>query len=261
LAQQTDASSLPWQAGPLRGRLGEIATVTIPAGLQFVGQSDAGRFMEMTQNPSDGRELGVVLNLSDPPWFAVFSFAQRGYVKDDERDALDADKLLTSIKRGTEVANQTRRERGWSTLNIVGWQRPPFYDPRTSNLTWAINGTGADGDVVNHSTRLLGRRGVMEVDLVLAPQHYAGATPTFNALLSQFSFNPGERYSEFRRGDKVAEYGLTGLIVGGTGAALVKTGLLQKLWKFLVIGFLAVVSFIKKLVGGRRSTSDQTSNV
>jgi uncharacterized membrane-anchored protein len=250
-AQQDPAgafAALGWQLGPTNGDLGGIASITVPEGYQFVGQGGAGRFLELLENPSNGDELGVLLSGSSS-WFVVFSFSPDGYVADDERD-LDADAILASIKEGTEQSNDVRRERGWSTLQIVGWQQKPFYDQQTHNLTWAIQGSSDGSSSINHSTRLLGRRGVMNVDLVLSPDDLGAALPAFTQLLTGFTFNPGHRYAEYRSGDKIAEYGLTGLIVGGAGVALVKTGLLQKFWKVIVLGLVAAAGAVKRLFAG-----------
>jgi uncharacterized membrane-anchored protein len=189
----------------------------------------------------------------------VFEFSADGYVKDDDR-SLDADAILASIREGTEAANEIRRERGWATLEVLGWQQAPFYDAATNNLTWSIRGSSEGSTNINHSTRLLGRKGVMKVNLVLSPDDVGTALPTFNEVMTQFSFNPGERYAEFTRGDKVAEYGLTGLIVGGAGVALVKSGLLQKFWKLIVFGLIALAGGIKKLLSRNRET-EQPSHV
>jgi uncharacterized membrane-anchored protein len=255
-------AALRWQQGPRQGDLGGIASITIPAGHRFLGRGDAGRFMELNENPSDGSELGVLIN-TEALWFVVFEFSRDGYVKDDDRD-LDADAILSTIKQGNDYANKLRRERGWARLDIVGWQQRPFYDPRTNNLTWAISGSTEGRIGINHSTRLLGRRGVMRANLVLPPDDVGTAIPAFNALLTTFSFNAGERYAEFRRGDRVAEYGLTGLVVGGAGVALVKSGLLQKFWKLIVIGFIALAGALKRFVsslGRGREPSEQHSHV
>jgi uncharacterized membrane-anchored protein len=251
-------AALNWQVGPIKGDLGGIATITVPEGARFLGKGDAGKFMELNQNPSDGSELGVLLS-DDGSWFVVYEFSGDGYVKDDERD-LDAEAILANIREGTEAANKVRRERGWSTMEVLGWQQKPFYDPQTNNLTWAIRGSSEGGMSINHSTRLLGRRGVMKVNLVAGPDEIETALPAFNSMMSGFSFNAGQRYAEFRRGDKVAEYGLTGLIVGGAGVALVKTGLLQKFWKVIVIAMIALAGAIKRFVGSftrSRESSNQ----
>ena len=248
LAEQVRA--LDWEAGPTTAQLSTLATINVPDGFQFVGKPGAGKFMEMLQNPTDGSEVGVLLNVEEG-WFVVFDFSDMGYVKDDDRN-LDANAILSSIREGTEESNKVRRERGWPTLEVVGWQQAPFYDAATNNLTWSIVGRSSDGDSINHSTRLLGRRGVMRVNLVAGPEEMATALPAFNEMVGDFSFTAGNKYSEFTRGDKIAEYGLAGLIVGGAGVALVKTGLLQKFGKLIVIAIVALLGAIKKLFDAMR---------
>jgi uncharacterized membrane-anchored protein len=250
-------AALGWRAGPTSGDLGPRANVSVPDGFRFVGHTGASKFMELTENPSDGDELGVLLH--DDSWFVVFTFDESGYVKDDDKNNLEADKILSSIKKGTEQANKVRAQRGWSTMDILGWQQAPFYDPGTHNLTWSIRGRSEGDTSINHSVRLLGRHGVMHVDLVASSDEMGEALPVFNDMLSGFSFKDGQRYAEFKAGDRIAQYGLTGLIVGGTGAALIKTGLLQKFWKLIVVGFIAVAGFIKRLFTRERSEPAQES--
>src|SRR5262245_22129266 len=155
------ADSISWQEGPGTGQLGNIAQIKIPAGYRFAGREGVRKFMELTQNPVSGSELGVMV----PPdqaqggrWFVIFEFNSVGYVKDDEKDKLDAKAILDSIKQGTEHSNEERRKRGWATMDIVGWHTPPRYDQVTNNLTWAIRGASEGDEVVNYSVRLLGRR-------------------------------------------------------------------------------------------------------
>ena len=51
-----------------------------------------------------------------------------------------------------------------------------------------------------------------------------------------FVFEDGRKYTDFKKGDKIAKYGLTGLVLGGGLAVAAKTGLLQKLMKPILIG-------------------------
>jgi uncharacterized membrane-anchored protein len=246
---QEQTTDIRWQAGPSVGSLGDIAQIKVPEGFRFTGQAGTRTFLELTQNPTNGSELGILLpeSVEAGRWFVVFDFNSIGYVKDDEKDKLDADDMIASIREGTEAANEERKRRGWATMSIVGWRTPPFYDTRTNNLTWAITGSGEDGNVVNYSVRLLGRRGVMNVDLVLSPEEVDAVVPAFEKVLGGFTFKPGSRYAEFVQGDKVAAYGLTALVAGGAGAALAKSGLLGKLWKAIVLGVVALIAAIKKL--------------
>ena len=257
LAAQED---IEWIDGPTVGRLGNVAQIQIPEGYRFSGKRGAVRFLEITENVPSGRELGVLIpNVEDDSqfWFVIFEFDPSGYVKDEDKDELNADKILATITKGNDAANEVRRERGWTTLRIVGWEKPPFYDQSTNNLTWAIRGAvdeGEDaGETVNHSTRILGRRGTMNVDLVLDPSLVGAVVPEFESLLTGYEYLPGNRYSEWVAGDPVAAYGLTALVAGGAGALALKSGLLQKFGKAIVLAVLAVIGaigkFFKKLFG------------
>lgn len=256
-----------WQDGPTIGQLGDIAQLKLPAGYRFTGKQGALTVMELTHNPPSGKELGVVIPAGgDVKWFMTFEYSDMGYVKDDEKDKLDADAILKNLQQGTEAANEERRKHGWKPFHVTGWRTAPFYDPVTHNLTWAIDGKGDDptGDgSVNHSIRLLGRGGTMDVDLVVAPEDYAASLSQFKAVISGFSYIQGQRYADFRAGDKVAKYGLAALIAGGAGAVLLKTGLLAKFWKLIVVGIAAIAGFIKKIFGsifGSKETKVEDPN-
>jgi len=66
-------------------------------------------------------------------------------------------------------------------------------------------------------------------------------------MIAGYTYTPGHKYAEWRSGDKVAAYGLTALVAGGAGVALVKSGLLVKFWKLIVVGIAALVGALKKL--------------
>jgi uncharacterized membrane-anchored protein len=241
-------SDIDWITGPATANLGSVAQIKVPDGFRFADAAGTKRFMELIHN-IPGRELGVILP-PDGEWFVTFDFDPIGYVKDDEKDTIDADELMATIKRATERGNEERQRRGWETMTITGWQQAPRYDTQSNHLAWAIRGQVEDGDeVINHSVRLLGRGGVMQADLVLSPEHLDTTMPQLRALLTGFAFKPGQRYAEFRSGDKVAAYGLTALVAGGVGAAAAKSGLLGKLWKAIAVGFVAVIGAIRRMFG------------
>ncbi len=254
---------IPWVQGPVLGELGPEARVRVPGGCAFTGQDGVRQFMEATQNPVSGAERGVVVCQTDGTqesqmWFVVFSYDPSGYVKDDERNQLDAEKILESIRRATDESNRQRRQRGWGTLSVEGWVSRPHYDLATHNLTWALSARDDSGvAVVNNSVRVLGRGGVMHVDLVTSPATLQTVLPAFGQVVAGFEYLPGSRYAEWRAGDKVASYGLTALVAGGAGAVLVKTGLLAKFWKVLVAAAVAALAGLKKFWS--RATDRKTS--
>lgn len=244
--------SVKFQKGPSLGELGTTAQVKVPDGYVFAGGNDTRTIMELMQNPTTNRELGFVAPTNEN-WFAVFEFQPVGYVKDDEKESLDADAILESIKAGTEEGNQERAKRGWPSLTVVGWETAPRYNEETHNLEWAVRFDSEGQPTVNHNTRLLGRGGVMEVTLVCNPAQLNETLPKFKTMLSGFDFAQGQRYSEFRQGDKMAAYGLTGLIAGGAVAAAAKSGLLKWLWKGLVAAAIAVAALVKKLFSRKQT--------
>jgi uncharacterized membrane-anchored protein len=265
-----------WQEGPVTADLGGFAQLSIPASYAFTDKKGAEKVLEITHNLVSGREVGALVpTAKHQNWFVIFEFSNVGYVKDDEKDNIDANALLKSITEATEDANEERSKRGWPPYHVVGWEKSPYYDPATHNLTWSIRGKNDSGGVsVNHSIRLLGRKGTMDVDLILGPEEYARVLPSFDTVIGGFKFNPGSRYSDFVSGDKVAEYGLTALIAGGAGALAVKTGLLAKFWKvilafllaakklviFIFAGIAALFRKIKNWITGRRSIEEDAGS-
>jgi uncharacterized membrane-anchored protein len=246
--------SLDWKTEGT-GTLGSIAQIDVPSGYRFTGTDGTVKLMEAFGNLTSGEELGYISPL-DMGWFAVFEFDDVGYVKDDDKDKLDADKILQQLKDGQKAANKELEKRGMPTLTVLGWQTPPFYNPQTNNLEWAIRlRSGDGGSVVNYKTKLLGRRGVMDVVLVCDEEEMPTIIPEYQKLLTGYSFKKEESYAAFSKGDKIAEYGLTGLIVGGGLLVAAKSGLLAKLWKPILIGLLAIGAFLKRIfVGKSRET-------
>jgi uncharacterized membrane-anchored protein len=256
---------IPWQDGPAKADLGNVAQIQVPAGFKFTGAQGTKKFQELFQNPVDGKELGVIIpdvseGTADNFWFILFEFDPIGYVKDGDQNDLN-DKTITtildSIRKGTEGANQERQRRGWPVLNIVGWERQPFYDPASHNLIWGIRGSsvedGKPSISINYNTRILGRKGVLSANLVVNPEKLQSVVPTYEKLIKGVSFKQGESYAEMRAGDKIAEYGLIGLITGGGVAVALKSGFLTKFLKPILVGivvvFGAVVKGIKSFFG------------
>lgn len=253
---------IKWTDGGQEGDIGSVAYFSIPAQCRYTDGDGAREFLSMSENIPSGSEQGLLLcpaKLGEKfPWFIVFTFDETGYVKDDEGKKLDGEKILGTIRRGTEQANKVRKENGWDELFVDGWVRAPHYDPSTNNLTWSIKGHSKDGESVNHSVRLLGRRGVLKADLVAGPEQMVSAVAVFDSLIATASFNRGHRYSEWRDGDKVAKYGLTALVVGGAGVAAVKLGLFGKLAAvfaklFAKLGKLIIVAIAGLLAGLKKA--------
>jgi len=236
--------------GPGEADIGDNAEINISEGFLFTGKKGTEILMEYFENPLTGAELGFVTP-EDGGWYVVFEFGDIGYVKDDEKDQLDADAILKSLREGNEEGNKERRKRGWSTFTVDSWLQPPHYDPQTHNLEWCTKLVSVDNLAwANYNTRVLGRRGVMNVTLVIEDlDSLDNIIPQFKSLLSGFTFKPDDTYGAYRAGDKIAEYGLTALVVGGVGAAAAKGGMFKWLWKLLVAAAAGIGAFFKKIFG------------
>ncbi len=243
---------LDWVKGPREMDLFGNSKLKVPAGYVFLNPAETAKFMTLTHNIGGGTQYFFAPQ--DLSWEVTFNFKDDGYVKDDQK--IDADALLASIKENTVQANKVRRERGWDEMEVTGWQTPPHYDPESHRLEWAVAGrdmkTGQQ--VVNFNTRLLGRGGVMSAVLMTEPDSMTAATSDFKSTLTGFDYTAGQRYAEYKPGDKVAEYGLAALVTGGAAAIAVKTGLWKVIlgglvagWKFIVAGLVAAMSAARRL--------------
>jgi uncharacterized membrane-anchored protein len=104
--------------------------------------------------------------------------------------------------------------------------------------------------IVNFNTKLLGRGGVMSVVLITPPETLSAATIEFKSALSGFEYVAGQRYAEYKPGDKIAKYGLAALITGGAAAIAVKTGLWKVILGAAVAGWKFIAAACVALFGG-----------
>lgn len=256
-AQTNPLAELDWQVGPTKGFIGNKAKIHVPDGYVFLQSEDTKKLMELMENIPGENEY--VFAPDDLNWFAVFTFSPVGYVKDNE--SLDAQSLLDTVTRGTEQGNIERQKRGWSTMSILGWRFQPRYDKQSKLLEWAFlaKENKSSSQIVNYNTRFLGRTGVMEVVLVADPDTLDSSVAAFKKAINGYSFTSGERYADYRKGDRVAEFGLAALIAGGAAAVATKKGIWAALagsiaaaGKFLFAGVIGLFAWFVSLF--RRKT-------
>ncbi|MFE8604067.1 DUF2167 domain-containing protein [Archangium violaceum] len=266
-AQEEAGPAFNWQPGPRKVELGHELTLDLPEAHLFLEKAEASRLLEMNGSFYNDNLLGVVTSKDESSsWIVIVRYEDEGYIKDDEK--IDAQELLTAIQEGTEEANKERVERGFKPLHVKDWSEAPHYDKARHHLIWALDAISDNGTSVNYSTRVLGRRGYVSMNLVVEPEGLAHSKPHMAKLLESTRFNPGARYEDFQEGtDKVAEFGLAGLVLGGAGvgaAKLAKVGILAKFGKFfvalLVAGKKAIIPLVlafgalaSKLFGGKKT--------
>jgi Zn-dependent protease len=91
---------------------------------------------------------------------------------------------------------------------------------------------------VTYTSRLLGRSGVTSAIPVPDVESLLENTEEFKTALRKFSHVPGERYSEFKKGDKIAEYDLAALILGAAAATATKKGFWTAIGRFFALLFV-----------------------
>jgi len=256
-ASAQEAQELQWQRGPGTGAIGDNATIEIPQDYVFLDVAETARYVEMSKNISTADEQLFAPTSGD--WDAYFSFSAEGYVKDNE--TLDADALLESMKNSQEEANVDRVRRGWDELHLVGWHIAPRYDPQTKVLEWAtILKNGSGGSSINYNTKVLGRKGIMSVQLVSSPENFDAALVAFKDKLNGFNYKPGDRYADYRAGDHVAEYGLAALVAGGAAAVATKKGFFGMIaaffvaaWKLIIPALVGLGLWLRSLFGKKKT--------
>lgn len=243
---------------------GAGATLHLGRDFYYLAPADAKRVLtQVWGNPpsvADG-VLGLVLpagkTASDSVWGAVVTYENTGYVTDDDARTADYDGILDQLRSGEEDNNRQRREQGYPGMHLVGWAQPPAYDAATHSVVWArdLKVDGVAVDSLNYDVRLLGRGGVLSLNMLADMPHLAEVRAAAASVGRTATFDTGQRYGDFDegKGDRRAGYGLAGLVAAGVGvAAAKKLGMLAIVLgfgkKFLVI-FAVAAAAIKRFAG------------
>lgn len=247
----TDAAPepLPWRVGPAPLALGHGIHLDLPSAFQFLAQPQAGELMKKLGNLYNDDLLGLVIATTETgeaeDYLITLRYDEEGFVKDDEK--LDGDALLKSMREGEEEYNDERKRQGFPPIHADGWQQVPRYDQTKHQVIWGLllsnpNEPQAERSI-NFNTRVLGRKGYVSINLVTDPAQLERYKPAAASILASTRFVAGMRYEDFdAKNDKVAEYGLTGLVLGGVGlglAKLAKVGLIAKFGKVIIAALLA----------------------
>lgn len=216
--------------------------------------------------------LGIVFpagrTFADDTWGAVITWNPSGYVSDDDAESADYDELLTQLRAGEEIANQRYAAQGYPAQHLVGWAQQPAYDRNTHSVVWArnIQIAGSPENTLNYDVRLLGRSGVLSLNMVTVMSQLAETRTAAQRFAAQAEFQAGSRYADYQPGaDRVAEYGVAGLVAAGLGTAAVKkAGLLvlilaflKKAGIFIVAGIAFLWGSIRRFFGRRDEDEDQ----
>jgi uncharacterized membrane-anchored protein len=214
--------------------------------------------------------LGMVFpagrTFADDTWGAVVTFQPTGYVSDSDAAETDYGELLTQMQAGDASVNAERSRLGYPAQHLVGWAQTPVYDSRTHSVVWArnIQFEGVPENTLNYDIRMLGRRGVLSLNMVAVMSKLGETRQAAQRFAAAAAFAPGERYADFQPGtDAVSEYGVAGLIAAGAGVAVAKkVGLIALILAFgkkfiiLIIAGIALLGGLIRRMFGRKEEEE-----
>ena len=249
-------SDYEWIEGGAPVDLGDKVTIDLNPEFIFL---DGENTKQMATDYGDivtGLEIGSIFPMDESQtWAVFFDYEETGHIEDDEKEKINAKALLKSYKDGAKEANK-EREPG-ERFYVTGWDIEPHYDETTHNLTWSLLLEDENEETcLNYNTRLLTREGNISVVLVTEPQNKEADQKILSEqILSNLEVTDGNKYEDFNKStDKMSEYGLSALILGGTGLAVAKkAGLLavilvfaKKFGVIIIAGLAAIWGVIRK---------------
>lgn len=238
-----------------------IAALHVPAGFKYLDPDGSETVLtnlwgNPPSEPGEG-SLGMLFKENETPMsdssFAInITYSEEGYVDDGDAKDIDYDDLLSSMQESEMAVNEQREELGYEPIHIVGWASSPFYDSENKKLHWAkeLKFGNAEENTLNYSIRVLGRKGIMEMNVIGQMDVLDQVKNNIDAILPAVNFTEGNRYADFNPDiDEVAAYGIGGLIAGKVLAKAGFFALLAKFWKFILIGLIAAFAGVKKIFG------------
>ena len=264
-SESADIRQMLERYNPTEGtvRIGTVAEARLAQGWLFLAGDDARRFLTDLGNQPGPQVLGVAMppDFAESRVFAVYSYADEGYVEDDESPDYDA--LLAEMQESAKESSMQRKKAGLGGVELRGWAEPPHYDKAQHKLYWAekLKFEENPGLTLNYNVRVLGRKGHLVVNGVGDIDQLELVANHSKQLLTVTEFLEGQRYDDFDPAyDKVAAYGIGGLIAG---KAALKVGLFAKLavmlkvaLKPILVGLVLLAGLAMKVFGRRKQPEE-----
>lgn len=245
---------LDFQQGAIK-LSGAKATLNVPADFYYLNSADTKKVLvDIWGNPPAAAEgtLGMIIPAKYAPtdpeaWGSIVEYSADGYVSDVDAATTNYDELLQTIKDSIREKNVEREKQGFRKITLVGWASTPHYDKSAHALHWARDLVFGDDTetqhTLNYSVRVLGREGVFQFDFVAGLEQLKEIEDVIPTVTKLVQFDKGMAYTDYAEGDKLAAYGMAGMIAAGAGAKIAaKVGLLAlALAFFKKAGILVVV--------------------
>ncbi len=266
--KKTDSinKTFKFQHGEIQLKNG-LATLKVPKGMKFLDAKQSHRVLEDLWGNPPQETLGLLFNEKENPVSLNLTYAieiqyeEEGYVSDKEASEIDYDEMLENMQKSANDNNKERIKQGYQPIELVGWAEPPYYDHTAKKLYWAKEMKFGDDETntLNYNIRILGRKGYLMLNAIGEMNVLDKFNKDKDKILTSVNFNEGHKYSNFNSNtDKIAAYGIGGLIAG---KVLAKAGFFAVILKFGKIIFLAIAAFFgkfRKLIFGKKEVTTVT---
>jgi uncharacterized membrane-anchored protein len=244
--QPLTPDAINWKAGPAKVVVADAVRVNIPEGYKFVDKDGARAVLERMKNPVSKNLVGI-LAPSSAKWFMVLEYSDIGYVNDRDKDRLDTTAMLKSARRMIARQNQENLvgPMPGAASAVVEWELKPVYYSAEHKLEWAIRLGNPSEAVVNYTVRFFGRRGVLDATAVQKYKSDLDLTPLRKAT-QEMLFLEGQRYADYKPGDKLAGFSLAQLAANENAwdLASLSSGGHSGLLMGIIVTFLVLVGLV-----------------
>ena len=256
---------LQYQSGEVSLAGGKLK-LTLPPEFQYLDPANARKVLvDIFGNPpqsgsTDGMIVPKGIDFAQGGgWTAVLQWKEDGYVKDDDFAKTDFNEMLGDLKKAYKAGSDERVRAGYGRMELAAWAQQPHYDKATHKLYYAkLFDVDGPEQQLNYDIRVLGRHGVLELSIMSSMSQLRDIEAKAPVILGMVDFTDGNRYADFKPGtDKVAAYGIAGLVAGGV---LAKAGFfkiaglfLVKFGKVILVGVVALAALIAKLLGKKKA--------
>ncbi|WP_075343314.1 DUF2167 domain-containing protein [Tenacibaculum agarivorans] len=239
-----------------------LAEINVPTGYKFLDAEQSSMVLTDLWGNPPSEVLGMLFPenvgpISDNFTYAVeITYSDDGYINDEDAKDIDYNDLLSEMQNDTDASNEQREKLGYPSIHLVGWASEPFYDENTKKLHWAKElKFGTDSiNTLNYNIRVLGRSGYLNLNAIGTMDVLPLVKNNVDQILSSVAFTEGNTYADFDASiDKVAAYGIGGLIAGKLLAKAGFFALILKFWKFIAIAVVGIFGALKNRIFGTKS--------
>ena len=237
--------ALQWQGAGAHNLPNSHSVIQLSSGQVVLLGADAQRYSWLISG-IEFPATEAVLSRESGDSDVYYEWRDEGYVSDSDWSDVDGDELLKQYRDTTEASNEERVANGFKPMHVTGWLEPPHYDAATKTVTYALELADDGSSWANAVALRLGRAGYTELTWVGPIEQFTSASgrpELLNQALASHTFDDGYRYADFKEGDKVAAYGIAGLVATALGVKFSK-GIIAAVIAFVIAGKKVIIPLV-----------------